>query len=135
MDSQTGRSLPLYRCHKEVWALKIKAIEPLLAPPCLYSYGATTCGYGPNECMHKGSSSEVMPPAGRHTYAPSGKWPYGLTEAAIITPEEDGYAPFSVDATYIQKHQPKVGGYYVVYKDGYTSFSPAQAFDEGYSRA
>lgn len=25
-----------------------------------------------------------------------------------------------------------VGGYYVVYKDGYTSFSPQKAFEEGY---
>lgn len=27
-----------------------------------------------------------------------------------------------------------VGGYYVVYKDGYASWSPAKAFEEGYSR-
>ena len=57
-----------------------------------------------------------------------------FAEAVIITPEESGYAPFSVDAAYVRKHQPKVGGYYVVYKDGYKSFSPAQAFEEGYSR-
>lgn len=29
------------------------------------------------------------------------------------------------------KHQPHVGGYFVRYADGYTSFSPAQAFEEG----
>ena len=29
---------------------------------------------------------------------------------------------------------PEVGGYYVVHKDGYKSFSPANAFEEGYTR-
>jgi len=51
---------------------------------------------------------------------------------AIITPEEKGYAPFKVDAVYMAKHKPEVGGYYVVYKDGYKSYSPAKAFEEGY---
>lgn len=32
------------------------------------------------------------------------------------------------------KHQPHVGGYYVQYEDGYKSFSPAKAFEEGYTR-
>ncbi len=35
---------------------------------------------------------------------------------------------------YMRKHQPKIGGYFVVYKDGYKSFSPAEAFEEGYTR-
>lgn len=34
---------------------------------------------------------------------------------------------------WLDKHNPEVGGYYIVYKDGYESFSPAQAFEEGYS--
>lgn len=51
-----------------------------------------------------------------------------------ITPEEDRYAPFPVDAKYVQKHAPKVGGYYVVYEDGYKSWSPAEAFESGYIR-
>ena len=29
---------------------------------------------------------------------------------------------------------PRVGGYYVVYADGYKSFSPATAFEEGYTK-
>jgi len=53
--------------------------------------------------------------------------------SAMITPEEDGYAPFRVDREYMCKHKPEIGGYYVVYKDGYKSYSPAQAFEEGYS--
>lgn len=53
--------------------------------------------------------------------------------SAIITPVEDGYAPFSVDHTYVRKHGPKAGGYYVVYDDGYKSWSPAEAFEAGYA--
>lgn len=51
--------------------------------------------------------------------------------SAIITPEEEGYAPFRVELDYMRKHNPQVGGYYVVYQDGYKSFSPAEAFEEG----
>lgn len=53
---------------------------------------------------------------------------------AVITPAEDGYAPFEVDAAYMNKHNPEAGGYYVVYEDGYASFSPAKAFEDGYTR-
>ena len=53
--------------------------------------------------------------------------------SAIITPEELRYAPFKVDGAYVHKHNPQVGGYYVVYDDGYKSWSPADAFDAGYT--
>ena len=80
---QDGASaeMPKYRCHKEVWALQIKAID----------------GSG------------------------------------MITPIDNRYAPFAVGQEYLRKHQPKVGGYFVLYKDGYTSFSPATAFEESYT--
>lgn len=52
----------------------------------------------------------------------------------IITPTEEGYMPLHVSYSFINKHNPQVGGYYVVYKDGYRSFSPKEAFEEGYSR-
>ena len=51
--------------------------------------------------------------------------------SAVITPEEEGYAPFKVDWEYMSKHKPQVGGYYVAYKDGYKSFCPAKEFEEG----
>ena len=54
--------------------------------------------------------------------------------AAIITPAEQGYGPFGVTQTYLNKHEPKVGGYFVVYDDGYKSWSPADAFEGGYTR-
>lgn len=38
------------------------------------------------------------------------------------------------DWDYMRKHKPEVGGYYVVYDDGYKSFSPAKAFEDGYTR-
>jgi hypothetical protein len=49
---------------------------------------------------------------------------------ATIKPSESGYAPFKVDVAYLNKHKPQVGGYYIVYKDGYLSWSPADVFEE-----
>ena len=90
-----SREMPRYKCHKEVWALKIKAIE---------------------FDRDKARAEE------RETDG-----------SATITPEEDRYAPFKVPAEYVGKHKPEAGGYYVVYADGYKSFSPAKAFEDGYS--
>lgn len=53
--------------------------------------------------------------------------------SAVITPANAGYAPFRIEHDYIHKHKPEVGGYYVVYADGYKSFSPVKAFEDGYS--
>lgn len=47
---------------------------------------------------------------------------------------EAPYAPVRVNAEYVRKHNPQAGGYYVVYQDGYTSWSPAEAFESGYTR-
>ncbi len=38
-----------------------------------------------------------------------------------------------VDADYVDKHRPQIGGYYVRYHDGYQSWSPAAAFEAGYT--
>ena len=92
--STVQRELPRYKCHKEVWALKIKSIV----------------------CDGEGENRET-------------------DGSAIITPEEEGYAPFKVDHNYTRKHKPVAGGYYVVYKGGYKSFSPAEAFEDGYTAA
>lgn len=48
--------------------------------------------------------------------------------------EEEGFAPIDVSEEYMRKHQPKVGGYYVVYEDDYESWSPGVAFKRGYTR-
>ena len=52
----------------------------------------------------------------------------------VLVPEEPGYEPFNISIAYMKKHDPEVGGYYVVYGDGYQSYSPAKAFEEGYTR-
>lgn len=57
----------------------------------------------------------------------------GGVENMTITPADEGYLPFIVDPQWILKHKPEAGGYYVVYDDGYASFSPAKAFEEGYT--
>ena len=99
-----GRELPTYICHKEVWALKIASIE--LAPrPTIAELEAIL-----------NSVDAGAPILG-----------------ATITPAEAGYSPFTVSKDYMDRHNPIVGGYYVVYKDGYASFSPAKAFEEGYA--
>lgn len=82
--------MPRYKCHKEVWALKIAEIQDPTQP----------------DCESDGSR--------------------------IIVPADQGYAPFQVDHDYMRRNKPVVGGYYVVYDDGYKSFSPAKAFEEGY---
>ena len=45
---------------------------------------------------------------------------------------DEGYSDIHVSSDYMNKHKPVAGGYYVVYGDGYKSFSPAKAFEEGY---
>lgn len=94
--SNVQREMPLYQCHKKVWALKIKAIDKKPNPDPTGQTGASSYG-------------------------------------AVLTPEEAGYAPFDVSPEYMTKHRPEVGGYYVVYDDGYKSYSPAAAFEGGYS--
>jgi hypothetical protein len=58
----------------------------------------------------------------------------GISYGAVIIPADYGYAPFDVPAEYVTKHNPQPGGYYVVYEDGYKSYSPAAVFESGYTR-
>lgn len=52
-----------------------------------------------------------------------------------ITPEDDGYHPFELGASFDDKHKPQRGGYFVLYEDGYASYSPAEPFENGYTKA
>jgi hypothetical protein len=52
---------------------------------------------------------------------------------ALIYPADEGFAPFLITPAYLAKHDPVPGGYYVVYDDGYLSYSPAYAFENGYT--
>lgn len=99
LAAETGGAtaeMPRYKCHKEVWALKIRAVTL-------------------NSVLAQLSGNES-------------------DGSAVITPEDVGYGDFRVDSDYIRKHNPQAGGYYVVYKDGYKSFSPAEAFEDGYTK-
>lgn len=62
--------------------------------------------------------------------APSGN----ATVTHSLVFKEGAYAPLNVSLEYIDKHSPQAGGYYVVYDDGYKSYSPAKAFEDGYTR-
>ena len=55
-----------------------------------------------------------------------------LTGASLY-PVDQSYGPILVDSEWIGKHQPHPNGYYVVYDDGYTSYSPQDAFESGYT--
>jgi len=44
------------------------------------------------------------------------------------------YPPVSVPIQWVHKHNAQSGGYYVRYEDGYESWSPAAAFESGYTR-
>lgn len=80
-----GTLMPKYRCHKEVWALKIKDVRE-------------------------------------------------RPDGAILYIEDPGFATIKIDQEYVSRNHPVAGGYYVVYEDGYQSFSPAKAFESGYTR-
>jgi len=58
------------------------------------------------------------------------------TDGGTITPEDDGFAPFRVNAEWWSERFKPSGddlGYYVVYDGGYKSWSPSDAFEEGYT--
>lgn len=60
--------------------------------------------------------------------------------ASKITKIEDGKlfldnsGYFLMPDGWAGKHKPEVGGYYVSYKGGYSSYSPAEPFEEGYRK-
>lgn len=84
MDTLNAETeMPKYRCHKEVWALKIKKVE----------------------------------------YQTNGALLHFCNR----------YSPAFVNIAFLNKHAPESGGYFVVYEDGYKSWSPAEAFEKGYT--
>lgn len=81
------REMPKYQCHKQVWALKIAAIE------------------------------------------------FDKDGSAKFAPIDDRYDTICTKANFHDRWRGSEGdlGYYVVYEDGYESWSPTSAFDAGYS--
>jgi len=51
-----------------------------------------------------------------------------------LTFEDSHYSKKFMSSEYALKHKPYAGGYYVLYKGGYESFSPASDFEGGYER-
>ena len=47
---------------------------------------------------------------------------------------DDGIESVVLPPGWIDRFKPQSGGYFVVYDDNYTSFSPAKAFEDGYTR-
>lgn len=85
--------MPRYKCHKEVWALKIERAEMIVR-----EHDGAVTGY----TLHF---------------------------------EEPGYAPIEVSSEWARRTDSALaGGYYVVYDDGYKSYSPAAPFESGYTR-
>ena len=96
MGLPISRPLPLYRCHKEVRALKIREVV----------------------------IEVVIDDAGRGE----------ADRGASLMPEDQNFGAIRVDVDFLRKHDPTPGGYYVIYEDGYKSFSPAVAFEGGYTK-
>lgn len=118
-DALLAKVLPRYKCHKEVQAFRIKAIEreqlpTFLGAICRGSYALRTACGNCERC----------------------KWErtHGPEMQTFLVPTEDHLVRITVSSEYVQKHNPQAGGYFVLYEDGYQSFSPAKAFEEGYIR-
>lgn len=57
-----------------------------------------------------------------------------IDESAVQLTLEGVESEFTVDSKEIDKHRPDVGWYLVRYEDGHISFSPAEAFENGYTK-
>lgn len=54
--------------------------------------------------------------------------------AVMVSDASGADLEFICSASMFTRFEPKPGDYLVVYEDGYQSFSPKKAFDEGYKR-
>lgn len=61
--------------------------------------------------------------------------PVADTPKTILTLKQDhvNVVELLVETTLVEKHNPAVGWFVVIYKDGYISFSPGDAFIDGYA--
>lgn len=66
-----------------------------------------------------------------HKVVAAGKITSVFTDCVFVDVKDGVLVAGSIE--WVNHHKPQVGGYYVVYEDGYTSYSPAEAFEKGYS--
>lgn len=66
---------------------------------------------------------------------------YLVSGGVILYPMDKDFASITVDEQWVAFHlnlpgsgSMASGGYYVVYEDGYSSFSPRESFENGYTR-
>lgn len=52
-----------------------------------------------------------------------------------VIPDDRALDAIKVTAMWVERHQPRPGGYYVLYRDGYASYSPQREFEDGYALA
>lgn len=96
-------AMPKWQSHKHVWAAKIVRIEATN-----YNRGCRLwVDLNPNQTRVPLRADEPLP---------------NVTMHAIDVSDE-----------YMEKHKPQPGGYYICYEDGYESWSPAKAFESGYT--
>ncbi len=57
-----------------------------------------------------------------------------FVQGRIFLQPVGAYDRIEISKDFDRKHNPSSGGYYVVYADGYKSYSPAHAFESGYTR-
>ena len=60
--------------------------------------------------------------------------PGGKVVALIVTCSDGSAAEFCPGDKFFARGTPSLGDYYVVYGDGYASWSPRKAFEEGYAK-
>lgn len=51
----------------------------------------------------------------------------------MVTQLNGSTLAIGVDDEWVAKHKPEPDGYFVVYEDGYKSWSPKEAFEDGYT--
>ncbi len=106
-----------WQSHKQVSAFKIAAIQIAEMPKWQH-----------NTCR---GSADLYSNCGHCERCDWERRPHAEVGSALLT-HEDG-SSLRVVRAFMDKHEPQVGGYYVLYEDGYQSYSPAKAFEEGYT--
>lgn len=143
-----GRQIPVYEIHtgpgKGVMCIARKDFEDLDAERRRLRQALIDRGVDPNDIPPVILTPKPLPPkdAQKMPLYKSHKFVWALKIARVeyelgrtyLFFEDPGHEPISKAPSWDAKFNPHVGGYLVVYADGYTSFSPAQAFEEGYTR-